>query len=44
MRCTQDTHDEAPIARFCPLSMWVGVEVVGRSKFDESQLIKTQGF
>lgn len=32
MRCMQGTHDEAPIARFRPLSMWFGVEVVERSK------------
>ena len=44
MRCMQGTHDEAPIARFRPLSLWVGVEVVGAIQTGESQLTETQGF
>ncbi len=45
MRGMQGTHDKAPLARFCPLPLWVGVGVVGAIQMESrSQADKTQRF
>lgn len=45
MRGLQGNHDKAPLARYCPLPVWVGVGVVGAIQMEsQSQADKTQRF